>query len=472
MKFIKSIKNNKFVLNSSNYLIADFFNNAIAFLTIPIFTRILTPSDYGLVSVFNSYVRIFSIVLGFNIHGAIFRRFFEKEGEYPSFIGSNLIFLIIIDGFILFIFFLNRSIISRLLSISENIFIFSICLSILTIFYQMYLSLLQAHQNSRKYAILSVFRNSVITILSVLWVYSLSDEKYNGKIYSQLVISVLLSIYSVICLLKESKISFRWKDINYSLSYGIPLIPHALSGFILAQFDRIIINQLVGTNETGLYSFAYNVGMIMNIVVMALNKAWIPIFYKKLEKNRYDEIQNIAEKYAKIIFFIALLIILFSKELIIIMADKKYLEALDIVPYIVLGYVIVFLYTLFGNYAFYNKKTGTISIFTLLAGVINIVLNYLLIPRYGYQIAAVTTIISYFFLFVFHFVNSKFILKFKTIRINKIIFFLLTLCGGVSIFFSLPNNIYYLSLSFKIILLITIGLIFFYNEIIKLKKRI
>ena len=174
----------------------------------------------------------------------------------------------------------------------------------------------------------------------------------------------------------------------------MPLIPHALSGIILSHFDRIIINQISGTIETGLYSFAYNIGMIMNIIVLAMNKSWVPIFYNNLRKEEYNKIYNLAYNYSKYIFFAAIVLTAFSQEVVIIMADKSYYSSLSLIPIIILGYVFVFLYTLYANYSFYRKKTLLISIATLLAGGVNIGLNYLLIPRFGYIAAAFTTLIS------------------------------------------------------------------------------
>ena len=108
-----------------------------------------------------------------------------------------------------------------------------------------------------------------------------------GRIYSQLVITFIFSILLIAYLIKRSKFNFEKKHLIYSLKYGIPLIPHALSGFILAQFDRIIINNLCGNYQAGLYSFAYNIGMIMNVIVLAMNKSWVPIFYKKYAKIKF-----------------------------------------------------------------------------------------------------------------------------------------------------------------------------------------
>jgi len=268
-------------------------------------------------------------------------------------------------------------------------------------------------------------------------------------------------------LVQLSKINFKLEHIKYSIRFGVPLIPHALSGFILAFFDRIIINQLTGSLNTGLYSFAYNVGMLMNIVVMAMNKSWVPIFYENLANKDFKKIDNLAYNYSKYIYFTAIGLILFSKEIVSLMADEKYHTALPIVPIIVIGYVGVFLYTLYGNYSFYRKKTGLISLATLFAGGINIGLNYWLIPIYGYVAAAYTTLISYFLLFLFHFLNVKYILKGKDIiSTGRVLssFGWIILAVLVFIFANSYINIFVISLIIRVLFVVFVGWMFFLRD--------
>jgi len=137
------------------------------------------------------------------------------------------------------------------------------------------------------------------------------------------------------------------------------------------------------------------------------------------------------------------------------------------VPIIVIGYVGVFLYTLYGNYSFYRKKTGLISLATLFAGGINIGLNYWLIPIYGYVAAAYTTLVSYFLLFLFHFLNVKYILKEKDIiSIGRILsnFGWIILAVLVFVFANSYINIFVISLIIKILFVVFIGWMFFIKD--------
>ncbi|GAH32940.1 unnamed protein product, partial [marine sediment metagenome] len=130
-------------------------------------------------------------------------------------------------------------------------------------------------------------------------------------------------------------------------------------------------------------------------------------------------------------------------------------------------YVGVFLYTLYGNYSFYRKKTGLISLTTLFAGGINIGLNYWLIPIYGYVAAAYTTLVSYFLLFLFHFLNVKYILKEKDIiSIGRVLsnFGWIILAVLVFIFTNSYINIFVISLILKVLFVASIGWMLFIKD--------
>ncbi|RAK12629.1 O-antigen/teichoic acid export membrane protein [Halanaerobium saccharolyticum] len=426
-------ENIEFISHAKNYMTATFFTKALAFISVPIFTRLLTPDEYGILAIFTSIISISTILMGLNFHGSVARYYHEEEKNFGEFISSNILFLFLFNVFSFSLINLLKNEISSLINIDVDVFIIAILVAIFNIPINMFLSYLQTSKQSEKYSFLSVSKSIIMLVISIIWVYLLSEQRYFGKIYANLVVSSVIFIIAIIYFIKLGKLKFKFKYVKYSLAFGVPLIPHALSNFILSYFDRIAINQLTGSFDTGLYSFAYNVGMIMNVVVMAMNKAWVPIFYDNIKNNNYREINELAKNYSKYIFLAAFSLILFSKEIVMILADERYYKALDLVPIIILSYVFVFLYTLFGNYSFYRKKTGLISIATLLAGFINIGLNYWLIPKWGYIAAAYTTLISYFFLFVFHYINARFIIKENVIKLKNILlnFVLILLFAGI-----------------------------------------
>ncbi len=230
----------------------------------------------------------------------------------------------------------------------------------------------------------------------------------------------LLSGYGLYSLNKLADYTIDVKYIRYVLLFSFPLMPHAMSKFMLGYFDRIIIRQLTTAEATGLYSFAYDVGTVMNMVVLASVRAWRPIFFEEYREGQTAKLERMAREYADYVYVAALGISLFAVEVVTVLADKSYHASLPLVPVIVVGYVFVFLYTLFFQYAAYRRRTELISLSTLLAGAANIGLNYAYIPVYGYAAAAYTTLASFFLLFLLHYSNARFILKEKVLSIKKL----------------------------------------------------
>jgi O-antigen/teichoic acid export membrane protein len=254
--------------------------------------------------------------------------------------------------------------------------------------------------------------------MSIVWIFLLVSDRHMGVIYATLFVWLAFLLYSIFKLAKMSKFVFKKNYLWYSMVFGLPLLPHALGGYILTYFDRIIIGQLTNMAEVGLYSFAYNVGLIMTIVIASISSAWTPMFFEQMNKKNLAKIEDITRKYAKMVFITALALVLFSREIITILAGVKYHAALEIVPIIILSYVFSFLYGTYLMYSEYRKKTWLISIATVIAAAFNIWLNYLLIPIYGYKIAAYTTFVSYVLLFILHYGTVRFVLKENAIRLS------------------------------------------------------
>lgn len=449
-------ENFEFINHAKNYVSADIIGKGMGFISIPIFTRLLTPDGYGYLAIFSSILAIFSVLLKINMHGAITRYYYEEKDDFKSYVGSVLSLVILFNVFIIPILYLLRKVISDSLNIPVDIFVLAIIGSVFILPIKLLMSYYQASKQSKKYSILSVSNQVLILPIAVIWTLLLVQNRYFGKMYAVVFVSCGLGFFSVYFLLKLSdfRISLNKKHVVYALSFGVPLIPHALSGFILNQFDQLIINQLTGSYNTGLYSFAYKIGMIIKIIAAAMNRSWIPLFFANYRDEKYSLINNRALKFSKYMFFMALGLILFSQEVVHVMADSSYHEALNLIPVIVIGGMGYFFYLLYSGYAFYKKRTGIISIVTLLAGFLNIFLNYLLIPRFGYSIAAFTTLVSYFVMFILHYLNVRLFLNCKVLIKFRPIFqqFLILL------FFIIVYYLSFVNLSYSFLLIVKISL--------------
>ncbi|MFH1539273.1 MAG: oligosaccharide flippase family protein [bacterium] len=429
---IIGVENIEFLTHAKNYLSSQFIIAALGLISVPIFTRLLSRSEYGLLAVFGSLTTIFTIFLGLNIQGSVNRYYHEKTHDFDSFLGSNIVFMAVFNAVLVAVLYFFAGAIARAVRVESNLLLAAVLLSAATIPTSMLLAYLMAAKQSKKYAFFEVLKRAAMLAVAVAWVWSLAENRYWGKVYASLAVTGLFSVYALYRLAKTSRISLDLQHVKYSLKFGVPLIPHALSATALTYFDRIIINQLVGSSDTGLYHVACRVGMAMEAVIMATNRAWVPIFYKAMREGAYEKIGRLASNYARYIYFCSIGLILFSREIVVLLADRAFHSAMHLVPVIILGYVFLFLYTLYAGFSFYRKKTTLISLNTMIACGANIGLNYWLIPQFGYSAAAYTTLASYLLLFALHYLNVRLVLKEAAIPLARVLPGLFLVCASVA----------------------------------------
>lgn len=143
----------------------------------------------------------------------------------------------------------------------------------------------------------------------------------------------------------------------------------------------------------------------------SLEQAWLPWFFQKFKEGKYESIKNRALIYRNAFVFIYIVVLMVSTELVKFMANESYWSGLEILPWIFMAYYFQFMYAFEVNVEYALKKTVLIPIGTVLSAIVNIVLNIIFIPRYGYVAAAITTVISYFLMFLFHFLMTTQVLK-------------------------------------------------------------
>ncbi|MEN8879606.1 MAG: oligosaccharide flippase family protein [Polaribacter sp.] len=469
----KSIFNKDFkelILHSKNYLSAEFISLLIGFIALPFYTRLLSPSDFGIMSVFISFVTLLSVILGLGIRGAILRYFYEDKGDFYDFFNTNITLSFII-GFILILgFFFFGKTIQSFFEIPLTLLYYGVIISFFTVFIQLYQAYLQASKKSVVLSFQKIIQVVIGVGFSVLIMYYLAEEKYYGRAYAMLASVLVLTIIIFYRIRFFFSFSLKKKYIVYSLSFGLPIVLHLISQNILTTFDQVMINNILGEKETGLYSIAYRIGMIQNSIVAATLVAWTPIFYKNINLKKYLDNNSLTKKYIIIITFITLSLILFSKEILTIFADESYHEALPVIPIVVIGYFLFFLYSIYVVHSFYMKKTKFITFTTILVGTINVSLNFLLIPIYGYIGAAWSTLISYLILFLIHFIISKYRYK-KYIPINFIFLIIPSVLIIIGYFF----NSYLIIKDFDFLINIflkILGMMFFTSILFFLNKRI
>jgi len=397
------------------YTVTDFLLKGTAFITIPVYTRLMSIEEYGIASVYATFSSIFAVITGLDLHASIGTGINDFREKKDSFL-SSVLFLSFLGFLVFAVFgFIGKDYLSSLLNLKNDVLYLSIIAGYLGFVINFYTFVKVFEKDYKKKSMISLINAFSNIGLSIFLLMIISKDKHLGRIYGDLFSKLFLAVILFAIIVSHGK-KLVWPEAwKYSLAIGVPLILHNLSGIILAQFDRLAIQKMINSEKVGLYSYAYNLGMVPSVVLGALNLAWVPWFYDKMYRGNSKEVDLKSRYYNEVFLLLLCLMYIMIPELGVIMAPLSYTASLVLIPVIISSYYMQFLYTLYVNFAFFYKKTAAISAGTVLAGLVNVVLNVLLIPKYGYEIAAITTLVSYFLLLLFHALNVRRNLKDRTL---------------------------------------------------------
>ena len=384
------------------YFVATLFNKGIGFVTVPIFSRILTTSDYGTVTTFNTWVSTIAVFMSLALYNSVRNSFvdFEKQ-ERPKFLSSIVSLTCIIFAVSMLVCAAGL----YLIPINVNIALVFLCLiqsfgNALINDYSYYLMMNYQYKARTAIMVLPSLISVIFSIIAILFI--VEDNLYMGRIVPTTIVFGLFSIIILIAVFRKARPQLNKKYLKYGLAISLPLVLHSVALHILSQSDRIMITAFRGSSETGIYSLVYNLSMIATVITTSLDGIWVPWFIERLDKRELKEVNVLVMDYVHLMTYAMVSLILVGPEIVKIFADSRYWEGISIIPPIVLANYFIFMYTLYVNIEHFHKKTPYITVNTLIAAGTNLILNFIFIPRYGYVAAAYTTLVAYVIAFVLH----------------------------------------------------------------------
>lgn len=385
------------------FLICSFLQKGISFITTPIFTRILSTSEYGDYSVFNSWLQIITPIVSLNLYSGVYAqgvvKFDDDRKQFSSSLQGLTLTLISIWTVIYLCF---RNSFNNLFSLTtiQMLCMFTIIWASGSFNFWSINERVDFKYN--KLVVLTLIVSIVQPTLSIALILTSSD-KVTARILGMAITQFMFYIGTFIKQMRDGKKFYSKKYWSYALKFNIPLLPHYLSMTVLNSSDRIMIKSMVGASEAGIYNLAYSVSMIMSLFNTALLQTVEPWIYRKLKDKKGDELEKVAYPTFIMIAGVNLLLILLAPEVIRIFAPAKYYEAIWIVPSVALSVFFTYLYSFFATFEFYYERTQYIAGATIGGALLNIVLNYIFIKQYGYIAAGYTTLFSYMLFAFLHY---------------------------------------------------------------------
>ena len=410
-------------------------------LLVPIYTRFLVPNDYGILAITTSVVSVLGTVLGMGLNGSIVRLYHDESDSSASTRGAELLGA----GFVAYLS-LGLPICLALTIMGAPVFgaLFKsmpfypyLILAIWTAFFarapMIPLGLLRARRQATLYVTISLGKLLLSFAGVIALVVGFGLGVY-GAVMGTFVVSALFFAWTMYYVIREA----RGKQLHLRsaglalLSFGIPLIPHALSGWMLEASDRYVLERMTTLSDVGIYNFGYQVGSIGKLVLMAVSFAWVPIYYGLAKKDASQASALGGRVFTVILLMISsvtVAVMLFANEVVGLLGTKGYLEATQIVPTIAFAYLMQGMYSISAVVMLQSKRTRTLAMISVPCAAVNIGLNILLIRWLGVMGAAYATLISFSLLWIVtHFVaQSIFRIQYEYGRIATIV----ALVGGI-----------------------------------------
>ena len=405
------------------YTIANFILKGAAFITTPIFTRLLSTEEVGDFANYTSWLGILMIITTVDLYHAINVARFDFREDIDNFIASNLIQGSLITTVAFAIIFCFRKFFFNLFSLSteEVIFLYVYCL-----FYpalQMYQLKCRIDYKYKASVAISLISALSSTFISLILVLTLKD-KYTGRYIGYTVPIIAINAILYVYLLRRADSISPKKYWKYALCIAFPMMWHTLAGNVLTTSDRVMIRHFSGSSDTAMYTIAYSCASIVQLLWISMNSAWSPWAIERMDDGDYKSINKALKPYSLFFGLIVFTFLLVSPEVLFLMGGEAYMISLPIIPPIMISYVFNFSYSFYANMELYEKKQVYIAMATGAAAVINLVLNALFIPIFGYIAAAYTTLAGYVSLMLIHYMVCRKLGKAKYVDNHFIFVFL------------------------------------------------
>ncbi|CCX89042.1 flippase Wzx [Clostridium sp. CAG:590] len=440
------------------YTICNIMQRGISIITIPAYTRILTKEQYGTYSVFLSWIEIFEIIATFRLAwGGFVVGLTKYERERNAYCSSMQCLSITVTSIFLLLYLALSPVINACTGMNTMM-----TLLIFALLYAMPAIQFWTARRRVEYRYVSVLCVTAISsfLMPVLGVIAawFSEDKATAVVGARVLVqgSIGLVLIWVNC---HNNFTFYNKEFwKRALIFNLPLLPHYLSTVLLHSSDRIIIKQLVGTGAAGIYSVAYSASMAMQLFGTSISQSLQPWLFKKLKEKSYDGISNIMNLSLLLVAVLNLMLIILAPEAVSILAPKSYQEAIWIIPPLAASVVVMFFYQHFVNVEFFFEESRITSAASIGAALLNVGLNYWLIPKFGYLAAGYTTLASYSVFGVVHYIFMCLVCKKnncpKTIFDIKIMLLIMAMFAGVTVAVAIGYTHLWLRLAVLAIILI------------------
>ncbi len=439
-----------FLKQSFWFFISNVLSRSILFILLPLYTYYMSIEEFGIFSVLLTFYYIVSIVIRGGVPSAMFKEYFQCKNEETKkrIIGTAYVYDIMIHILFGFIIYLFISAIANILNVSSPLFLgLAFLAASMDTLMLLGLSVYRAEEKAHIYAFFSISYAVLLLALSLLFIIGL-HMTIEGALWAMIIAKLVIAIAILLSIMNRVSFSFNMEIVKEFVIIGGPLVFSGLFIWIINMSDKLVINNLVGSYYTGIYSLANRIAMIMSLVVFSpFSLIWgthsLKLYY---DTNKPEQFGIYFYKIIGFALLVGLSLNLWSPEIIRIVSGKsEYLNGLPVVFFIVSALIVNIMYHFHTFYPTVIKKTYIVSFFVFFGAILNITLNIIGVKIFGYIAASIATFISYLLIFILMYIYTHRKYAFPHYWIQLVVFIsvytIVSLYGVVYVRFTIGNEI-------------------------------
>lgn len=388
------------------FMACTMLQKCLSLVTTPIFTRLMTPEQYGFYSTYLSLVVILPVLLTLNFDTGAYANGIAKldNKKDVDLLGSSLLSLsFLITAAFGVVAFFTKDLLASWLALPAPV----IELLVLEILFLPPLKFWMLQQRfAYKYvSVVSVILGMLLVnnALGIVVVLNFPQTQAVMRVLSITVVQILIGIPLYALYFRRSGWQNLTKFWGFGLRLNLPLVPHSLSIHAMHSADRVMINAMIGAAQTGIYGVAHSAGQLISAFKLSLVDAMRPWVYEKLKDRKFEEIRAVCQMLFVANIVISFLIVGLAPEIIAFLAPPKYHQAIYVIPPIAASGFFTFVYNICSLVEMFYERTKSVMVASVLSAILNIGLNFAFIPKFGFLAAGYTTLVSCAVLSAMHF---------------------------------------------------------------------
>ena len=435
------------------YTICGILTKCLSLITLPIFTRILSTDEYGLSTIYSSTAAILIIFTSLQLpYGTLSTAMIKYKEDRNGYLSSICAITTVLTAIYIVICVIFRNHFEKWLDLP---LVLLVVMGIETLFSTANAAWMgqQRFEYQYKRVVAVTLGTSVAAVAVSLLVVCFSTEKGIARVISNAIVVSVVGFAIYVMIMIKGKKPFNKEYWRFALSFNIPLIPYYLSQVIFNQSDRLMINSYCGRGDAAIYGVAYSLATILTFVVTAIHSSYTPWIFERIDKKELTDNRRVSLILSAGIAFMLLGVIALAPEIIHIMAGEKYMDAIWVVPPVAMSFL---------------------TLAAIFSAIVNVILNAIFIPKFGFVAAAYTTLASYLILAVLDYVYMRVICKKKNVDSNlyniKGLVLLFVVFGFIGF---LAMSLYnYPIIRYSIITVVFIIMFIFREKLMKLFKSV